>query len=298
MNSPGGLRYVLVTPARNEEAFLELTIQSMVAQTVRPVRWVIVSDGSTDRTDEIAARHAAQHPWIELLRMPERRERHFAGKVGAFNAGYERLKGIDHDIVGSLDGDLSFDPEYFEFLLGKLAADPRLGLTGTPFTEGGKAYDYRFSSVEHVSGACQLFRRQCFEEIGGYVPLKGGGIDVVAVLSSRMRGWRTRTWTEKTCEHHKPMGTGNHQSAFAANYNLGQRQYRLGFHPLWMLLRSIYQLSRPPYLIGGTALFLGYGSAALRRVERPMGAELVRFQQQDQMRRLRALLRLGPRPSA
>src|SRR5208282_5013460 len=160
--------YVLITPARNEAEFIELTIRSVVAQTVRPARWVIVSDGSTDGTDEIVLRYAADNPWMELVRMPERRERHFAGKVHAFNAGYARVKDVKYEVIGSLDADMSFDEEYFSFLLRKLAEDPALGLVGTPFREGpNPIYDYRFVSIEHVSGACQLFRRECFEEIGG-----------------------------------------------------------------------------------------------------------------------------------
>src|SRR5207302_2060861 len=187
--------YVLITPARNEAQFIELTLQSVVAQTVRPLHWVLVSDGSTDGTDDVVRRYVAEHSWIELVRTPERRERHFAGKVYAFKAGYERVRGLQYDAIGSLDGDLSFDARYFEFLLKKLAADSALGLVGTPYKDSGtkETYDYRFVNIEHVSGACQLFRRKCFEDISGYVPIEGGGIDYVAVLTSRMRGWKTRT---------------------------------------------------------------------------------------------------------
>ncbi len=112
--------YVLITPARNEADYIELTLKSMVAQTVRPLRWVIVSDGSTDGTDEIVRRYMAGNTWIELLRMPERRERHFAGKVHAFNAGYDRVKNLNFDVVGNLDADVSFEPGHFEFLIGKM----------------------------------------------------------------------------------------------------------------------------------------------------------------------------------
>ena len=284
------MKYVLITPARNEEAFLEMTIRSVVAQTERPVKWAIVSDGSTDRTEEIASRYAAEHAWIELVRMPPRNGRDFGGKVGSFNAGHARMSGLSYDAIGSLDADITFDPEYFEFLLGKLASDERLGLVGTPFDEGAGTYDYRFSSLDHVSGACQLFRRACFEEIGGYVPLKGGGIDVVAVLSARMKGWRTRTFPEKTSVHHRPMGSANDGNKWASQFNLGQRAYRLGFHPVWQIVRSVYQMAKRPYVIGGAALCLGYFWALARRVPRPVPADLVRFQQQDQMKRLRAFV--------
>lgn len=287
------LTYALITPARNEEEFIELTIQSVVAQTIRPVKWVIVSDGSTDRTDEIVARYAAQHDWIELVRMPERSARDFGGKVKSFNAGYARMHGVKFDIIGSLDADITFDESYFEFLLGKFEADPLLGVGGTPFDEGKGGYDYRFSSIEHVSGACQLFRKECYEAIGGYVPLKGGGIDVVAVMTARMKGWRTRSFTEKSSFHHRPMGTATTSTRFAASFNLGKRCYRLGWHPMWQFVRSFYQMTRKPYFTGGLALMLGYFWAFVQHEERPISAELIRFQRQEQMKRLKAFLHLG-----
>ncbi len=205
---PATPTYVLISPARNEAQFIELTIQSVVNQKVRPLKWVIVSDGSTDGMDEIVTKYLPENPWIELVRMPERRERNFAGKVIAFNAGYERLGSLQYDAIGSLDADISFDEDYFSFLLQKMAEDPSLGLVGTPFKEGSNpTYDYRYVSIEHVSGACQLFRRECFAEIGGYTPIKGGGIDYVAVVTARMKGWKTRTYTEKVCFHHRGIGT-------------------------------------------------------------------------------------------
>jgi len=192
-------KYVLITAARNEEAYIEKTIQSVVSQTILPKRWVIVSDGSTDRTDEIVSQYLAGNPWIELLRrMPEHRDRHFAAKVHCFNAGYARVKDVKYDVIGNLDADISFEEDYFEFLLNKFAENPRLGVAGTPFVEdSGQVYNYKFTNIEHVSGACQLFRHECFEAIGGYIPIKGGGIDWVAVTTARMKGWKTKTFTEK-----------------------------------------------------------------------------------------------------
>src|SRR5216683_2827043 len=164
--------YVLITPARNEAGFIEQTIRSVLSQTVLPLKWIIVSDGSTDGTDAIVSKYAKDHPWIELVRMPERGERHFAGKVYAFNAAYARVKDLEYDAISSLDADISFDENYFFFLLGKLTEDPTLGLVGTPFKEGSSPiYNYHFVNIEHVSGACQLFRRKCFEQVGGYVPV-------------------------------------------------------------------------------------------------------------------------------
>ena len=284
------LTYVLITPARNEEEFLARTMDSVIAQTRRPLRWVIVSDGSTDRTDEIARRGAAEHQWIEFVRMPDRQGRDFAGKVGSFNAGVARVAHLAYDVIGSLDADIAFGPDYFEFLLGRFVEDSQLGIAGTPFDEGVGTYDFRFSSLDHVSGACQLFRRGCFDQIGGYVPLEGGGIDVVAVLSARMAGWRTRTFPEIRSIHLRPMGSANHRLKFIANFRLGERGYRLGFHPLWQVFRSAYQLTRPPYVTGGVALAAGYFSAMIRRAKQPVSRELIEFQRKDQMRRLRAFV--------
>lgn len=284
--SPSLQAYVLITPARNEAEYIEGTIKSVVSQTIRPLKWVIVSDGSTDGTDEIVQRYAGEHDWIELVRMPERRERHFAGKVGAFNAGYARVQELPYEAIGSLDADISFDREYFSFLLAKLASDPELGLVGTPFKDTSM-YDYRFVSIEHVSGACQFFRRRCFEDIGGYVPVKTGGVDHIAVLTARMRGWKTRTFTEKICLHHRKIGTAD-RSALRAKYKDGRLDYVLGGHPFWEVFRTVYQMSHKPYLIGGLAVLSGYISAACRNEKRPISAALVEFRRHEQMRRLRA----------
>lgn len=285
------LTYVVITPARNEAQFIELTIKSMVAQTVLPAKWVIVSDGSTDGTDEIVSRYAAQYAWIELVRMPERRERNFAGKVGAFNAGYERMKGIPYDVICSLDGDTSFDEQYFAFLLAKLAEDSTLGLVGTPFQEvsTGESYDYRFVSIEHVSGACQLFRRECFEQIGGYVPMQGGGIDHVAVLTARMKGWKTRTFTDKVCHHHRKIGTAQ-RGKLMVSFKTGTLDYALGGHPLWECFRTVYQMTRKPFFIAGLMLGAGYLWAALKHEPRPISPELMKFRRREQMKRLKDFL--------
>lgn len=288
------LQYSLVTPARNEERYIGLTLESMARQTRPPVRWVIVSDGSTDRTDAIVGEYTKRVPWIHLVRLPEQRDRSFAAKVYGFNAGVQQLVDVPYDVIGSLDADISFDPDYFAFLMARFEERPRLGVAGTPFVENGHAYDYRFTNIEHVSGACQMFRRECFEEIGGYVPIKGGGIDWTAVTTARMRGWQTRTFTEKTCLHHRPMGTGN-GSLISGLFRHGQKDYYLGGHPAWQVCRSAYQVTRSPYIVGGLTLLAGYCWAALQRRPRPISDELIRFHRCEQMSRLTAMVTLRPR---
>ena len=283
--------YVLITPARNEAQFIELTIKSVVSQTVRPLKWVIVSDGSTDGTDDIVSKYAAEYPWIELVRMPERRERHFAGKAHAFNAGCARVRDLEYEVIGNLDGDISFDEDYFSLLLGKLAEDSTLGLVGTPFKDRYvPPYDYRFVGIEHVSGACQLFRRACFEEIGGYMAVKGGGVDLIAAISARMKGWKTRTFTDKVCVHHRAMGTAQ-DGVLRASFKIGVKDYALGAHPIWESLRVVYQMKNTPFLLRGVTLGAGYVWALVRREERPVPREFVAFRRREQMHRLRAVLK-------
>ena len=283
--------YVLITPARNEEAFVEKTLESMVRQTVLPVKWVIVNDGSTDATAHIVSRYLEKNPWIELVNLPQRRERHFAAKVHAFNAGRERLQNVEYDLIGNLDGDVSLDADHFEFLLGKMKSDPRLGVSGTIFREENysSATD-SFEGQNHVSGQCQLFRRECFEEIGGYCPNKAGGIDWIAVASARMKGWKTTSFREKSFFHYRHLGTAE-RSVFAAMFSYGEKDYYLGGHPLWELFRLTYRMAKRPYFIGGLALGLGYGWAMLRRAKRPISKDLMKFHRKEQMRKLKAVLK-------
>jgi biofilm PGA synthesis N-glycosyltransferase PgaC len=285
------MTYVMITPARNEAGSIERTIRSMIAQTLKPTRWVIVSDGSTDGTDEIVLKYCARHDWIKLMRMPERRERDFAGKAGAFQAGYAAMKDLPFDLIGNLDADLSFDEDFFAFIVGKFTDYPRLGIGGAPFREDNKTYDFRFSSVDHVSGACQVFRRECFEDIGGYTPIKGGGIDVVAVLTARMRGWQTRTFTEKVYVHHRKMGTAKY-SVMKARFQDGRKDYALGAHPVWVVFRAIYQMSKRPLVVGGWALIFGYIYSQIKRAPRPVSQEMIRFRREDQMCRLREFAKM------
>lgn len=295
---PGISSYVIITPARNEAQFIDLTLKCVVEQTILPLKWVIVSDGSTDGTDEIVRKYASVHPWIKLVQMPNRHERHFAGKVHAFNAGYASVRDLDYDVIVSLDGDVSFDQDYFSFLLERLSTDSALGLIGTPFREvSGQTYDYRFVSIEHVSGACQVFRRECFETIDGYLPLKGGSIDHIAVITARMKGWKTRTFTEKVCLHHREMGTAQ-RGFLASRFKLGIKDYTIGNHPLWELFRTTRQMALPPPVLGGLALGAGYFWAFIRRLERPVPQDLIDFHRREQIQRLGKFFTPGATRSA
>ncbi len=286
------MKYVLITPARNESAFIEHTLKSVVAQTQRPERWIIVDDGSKDATPEIVQRYAERYPWIELVRRPQREDRSFAGKAHAVNAGLERVKGIQFEVLGNLDADVSFEPDYMAFVVGKFAANPKLGVGGTPFTEVGD-YDSTRDSFEgqnYVAGPCQLFRYTCWLDIGGYVANKAGGVDWIAVMMARMKGWAVFAFPEKRFHHHRSMGTAQ-RGIHASMFSYGEKDYYLGGSPLWQLFRSSYRMAKKPYFTGGLVLLLGYFSAALRRMPRAVSPELMRFHRAEQMKKLKAVFR-------
>jgi poly-beta-1,6-N-acetyl-D-glucosamine synthase len=283
--------YVLITPARNEATFIETTILSMIKQTVLPVKWVIVNDGSTDATSSIVRPYLADHRWIELVDLPVRRERNFAAKVYAFNAGQERVKDLEYEIIGNLDADVSLDEDHFEFLLGEFRKDPCLGVAGTIFEEQGyNSGSDSFEGRNHVSGQCQIFRRSCFEEIGGYRANKAGGIDWMAVTTARMMEWTTRSFREKSFFHHRAMGTAE-RGRLASSFSYGEKDYYLGGHPIWEIFRVAYRMTKRPYLLDGVALGSGYLWALLRQTERPVSNELMRFHRKEQMQKLRTIFR-------
>jgi glycosyltransferase involved in cell wall biosynthesis len=285
------MNYVLITPARNEEAVIARTLESVVAQTRLPERWVIVDDGSTDSTAEIVARHAARFPWIVLVRRPARLHRNFAGKVHAVNAGLDAVKDLRFDVVGNLDADVSFDPDYMEFVLDKFAHDSRLGIAGTPFTQAG-GYDSARDSFEgenYVAGPCQLFRYECFRDIGGYVANPAGGVDWIAVMTARMKGWRVTAFAEKRFHHHRSLGTAE-RGEVSALFSYGEKDYYLGGSPVWQLFRGCFRMTKRPFIVGGVALLAGYGWAGLKRTKRPVSDDLMSFHRREQMKKLRLAL--------
>jgi glycosyltransferase involved in cell wall biosynthesis len=285
------MKYILITAARNEAAFIEKTLASVVAQTVLPERWFIVDDGSTDETAHIVENYATRQRWIELIRQPQRAERSFAGKAQAVEFAWTRAQALEFEVMGNLDADISFASDHLEFLLQQFSRDSSLGVVGTPFTETG--YDSAQDSFEgerHVAGQCQLFRRRCFEDIGGYVPNPAGGVDWIAVTTARMKGWKTRSFPEKRYHHYRPMGTAE-RGGLAALFSYGEKDYYLGGSPVWQLFRVCYRSTKRPFLLGGIALLSGYCWAALRRLKRPVSRELIRFHRREQMQKLRAIFR-------
>ena len=284
------LPYVLITPARNEARYIEKTLDSMVSQTVLPQKWVIVNDGSTDETSNIVSRYLDANPWIQLIDRPIRKERNFAAKVHAFNVGQEAVSSLDYEIIGNLDADVSLDPDHFEFLMQQFANDDQLGVAGTVFREEGYYSETdSFEGQNHVSGQCQIFRRKCFEDIGGYRPNEAGGIDWMAVTTARMKGWKTRSFREKCFFHYRSMGTAE-RSKLASSFSYGEKDYYLGGSPIWEIFRVAYRMIKKPYLVDGLAIGCGYCWAFVSREKRPVSRDLMRFHRKEQMQKLKFIL--------
>lgn len=285
--------YVLVTPVRDEEKTIGLTIDSVVAQTQRPREWIIVSDGSTDRTNEIVATASRAYPWIKLLALPPRTGRDFAAVVRNTELGVRSLACQDYAFVGLLDADVSFQADYFEQLLKRFAADARLGLAGGVVIDIGTPRDRLPRNRQDVPGAVQFYRRECFESLGGLIAIPEGGWDALTCVAARMRGYATRLFTDLIVDHHKPRNIA-HGGQLRRRWQLGIRDHGLGYHALFEFVKCCGKVHHYPFFFGSAAWWLGYCSAMLRRRQRIIPGELVTFIRREQTARLRRLLTHRP----
>jgi poly-beta-1,6-N-acetyl-D-glucosamine synthase len=281
--------YVLVTAAYNEEKFIEETIKSVIAQIRLPAAWVIVSDGSTDRTDEIVQWYTARHCFIRLIRRDRDHNREFASKVFALNVGVDSLPRGKNDFIGHLDADLSLDPNYFSELLKRFADDPKLGLAGGWYCEqvGGEYRPCRGSSTRSIPGGIQMFRYDCYRAIGGLLPIEYGGEDWYAEIMARKSGWRVQSFSDLRVRHLRVMGTRGSRLRYC--YREGIMDFALGSHPLFELAKIGKQIPSRPYLLGALARMLGFGVAHVS-ITRMVPLDVVRFLRQEELGRLRSLL--------
>jgi glycosyltransferase involved in cell wall biosynthesis len=286
--------YVLVSACRNEAGYIEGLIDTIAAQTVPPVQWVIIDDGSTDDTYARAAARSRDLAWIQIIKMPGGRPRSFTSQVFAAQHGYEQLKGSQFDFIGFLDADIRVENNYYQRLLENFHADPTLGLAGGVVID---RYEHRTENTRegsedyHVAGGVQFFRRLCFEQIGGYVPIGGGGQDTIADIMSMMHGWRIHAFPSLQALHLRPDGFGN-DHVLQRGMKWGRKFYLLGYHPLFYLGQCVRRLGRRPILLGSACQLFGFLVACWKREERPVTVEFVRFLRKVQMQRLRATLML------
>jgi biofilm PGA synthesis N-glycosyltransferase PgaC len=280
-------KYAVISPVRNEAQFIERTIRAMIDQTVRPIQWIIVNDCSTDETVEIVTQYAELHPWLRLVHRGQREDKgdrqRGKGIIDTFYFGYERLTSQDYEFVVKLDGDVSFETGYFEFLLRKFAANPKLGIAGGGLYDRGDGKSWRLrSSEDHVNGPAKMYRRACFEAIGGLVPALGwDGIDEWRALSL---GWEVQSFSELRLLHHRVTGVAT--GLLKSKIEQGYGAYAMGYHPLYTIARGIRHMAFRPYVIGGLAMIFGHFVAWLEGRERLADPSVIRYVRRTQLRQL------------
>ena len=285
---PDDRSYVLISPCRNEADYMRRTLDSVVAQTLTPTLWVIVDDGSTDETPQILADYAAQHDWIRVVQKPDRGHRAVGpGVVEAFYVGYNSIDPSQFTYSCKLDLDLDLPPRYFETLIEKMEADPRLGTcSGKPYVrQGGQLVSERRGDEMSV-GMTKFYRQSCFEDIGGYVHEVMW--DAIDCHKARQLGWIAVSWNDQDLrfEHLRPMGSSQ-KSVFTGRRRHGFGQYYMGSDPAYFVATGLYRMAHPPYVLGGLATIQGYLGAWLRREKQHGDAELRAFIRAYQRRALK-----------
>jgi poly-beta-1,6-N-acetyl-D-glucosamine synthase len=277
-------KYVVITPVRDEERYLPRSIESMVSQTIRPQEWVIVNDGSKDRTRDIIEEAGRSYPWIHGVHREDRGYRKWgAGIIEAFYSGFNALRCSNWDFMSKLDGDLSFEPGYFESALEKFRENQKIGIGGGRlyhFESGRKIIEACPSF--HVRGGAKIFRRACWEAIGGL--WVGPGSDTVDEVKANMLGWTTMSFPELEMLHHRP--TGSSWGNWGGLVKDGKVDYVYGSHPAFLTAKSAVRLFRRPYVVGSVALVYGYVAAYLQRIPQVDDPELIRYLRRQQLARL------------
>jgi poly-beta-1,6-N-acetyl-D-glucosamine synthase len=276
-------RYAIITPIRNEEAHIEATIASVRRQTIQPVEWVIVDDGSTDRTAEIIDRCAVELPWVRVVHRPDRGFRKSGGGVvEAFYDGYNHLACGDWEFLVKLDGDLSFAEDYFERCFEHFRSEPKLGIGGGDIYHNVNG-ELRIEKNPkfHVRGATKIYRRGCWQAIGGLWP--GPGWDTIDEVKANMLGWKTLGFEEIQLVHHRY--TGSADGLFRDCMKHGLVWYICGYHPLFAFASCLYRLGRKPYVAGSVGMCCGFLKGYFTRTPR-IDREFIAYLRSQQLKRL------------
>lgn len=284
------MTYILISPCKNEATHIEKTLRSIQDQTVLPALWVIVDDGSTDNSLALIEAAQADMPFIKVVTRPTGPRKVGGGVVEAFDTGHAAVDIEDYEFLCKLDVDLDLPPRYFEILMERMRADPRLG------TASGKAYYIHPTTQERKSELCgdeasvgmtKFYRRACFEEIGGFVPEVGW--DGYDCHRARWFGWRAVSWDDPELQftHLRPMGSSQ-KSIYRGRIRHGKGQFHLGAHPVFFVISSLYRAVRQrPYISGSVFAIYGYVQAWLSGEKRFGDAEMTAFVRAYQMRALR-----------
>lgn len=286
--------YVLVTAAHNEAGNIEAACRSVVCQSLKPRRWIVVDDASTDGTDGIVSAFQKTHPeLIELLKIARPPGRDFRNKANAFALGVKRARELGPSFIGNLDADISFEPTYFETLLERFASDAHLGIAGgLVYSRVHDRFIAQDIAADSVAGAVQLFRRECFDAVDAYLPLPLGGEDAAAEIMARQNGWSTRTFSDLQVLEHRRTGTAD-ATPLRARQRDGARLFSLGYGVEFLLARTVRRLLERPRVVGSLATLSGYLGAMARRDPVVLPPEVVAYLRREHRTKLLKLFRLG-----
>ena len=286
--------YALITAARNEQEYIGFPAEAVASQTVRPRKWVIVSDGSTDATDQVVKDYTEKWNFIQFVRGEEGNGRSgFASKVSALNTGYECLRNTDYDFIGHLDADVSFEPDCYERLLAKFRENPRLGLAGGFIYEsrGGRFHSRPTNRGRSVAGAVQLFRRKCYEDVGSVVPFTMGGEDAYAEVMARMKGWHVEAFPDIKIFHHRRSTKA--RGVMREFFLYGAMDYALGYHPFFEILKGISRIKERPPVTAALLRMSGFVWSYISRRKRPVPAEFIRYVRREQLELLKTCFHMA-----
>jgi glycosyltransferase involved in cell wall biosynthesis len=277
------VKYCIITPVRDEEEFIGATIEAVAAQTIRPAEWIIVDDGSVDRTGSIIDQYAQKYPWIRAANRENRGFRSTGGGIEGFLYGVELLETKDWEFLVNLDGDLTFSPQYFEKCFDQFRRNPALGIGGgTIYNKIGDGLYLEKCVDYHVRGATKIYRRRCWDSLGGM--LRGLGWDTVDEIKAHMRGWSTFTFPDLHLIHHR--ATNAALGRWGGGVKNGHSDYIVGYHPLFFAAKCACRIFKPPFLIGALALAYGFLRSYLLSAPRVNDPEFIRYIREQQLRRL------------
>jgi len=285
-----GNQYILMTAAKNEEEYIGETIKSVTSQNIKPFLWIIVSDGSTDKTDDIIKNYANKFNFIKYVRNENTDERNFASKVHSLNIAIKQITNIEYDFIGILDADAVFEKNYYESLLNEFQKNEKLGLTGGIFYEEYKGKKIKvIQSKNSVRGAVQFFRKNCFEDIGDLVPLENGGEDIITEVTARMKGWEVESFDYLKVENLRLSGLGR-WGIIETKFREGMLAHSIGYHPIFQIVKSLYRLKERPYIAAGLLHLFGYFWAVIGNNKVKVLEDFKSYLRKEQMQRLKEML--------
>ena len=289
------MKYIIITPAYNEAEYIERTIEGVLAQTVLPSKWIIVDDGSSDDTAAIIKKYESEYNFIQYhQRIKQAGQSYYASNVHTIMAGYEQIKAINYDFLAVLDADISLPKDYYEQIFDRFSQDKKLGIASGVYQDmvNGKLYRM-LNDRRSTPKAIQVFRKDCFDQIGGYLPLKYGGEDTCSCIMARMNGWKSWSFPELCVVHNRPVGTGHAGNMLKVRFRNGLNDYGMATHPLFMLLKSLRRcIKERPFMSGGLARIAGFLYGYCLREKRQIPDDVVQFTRQEQIGRLFNLNRI------